>query len=78
MADPDVTEILYQSLNDDGYYRGFPRDGHCLRCIRLGNDPVRVPKQDWFAFCEQCMEELDMGKRVKLQMFGMRRNTNKS
>ena len=77
MADPAVIDILYESLNDDGKFRGVDRAGNCLRCIRLGNDPIRQPTEDYYAFCQQCMDELDMSEGVKKQMFRMRRQVAK-
>lgn len=74
VSDPDVIDILYESLADDGMYRGYLREDNCLRCILHQNEPVREAK-GIMAFCKQCMDELDMGKAVRMQMFGMRRQS---
>ena len=82
--DPVVLEILYDSIEDDGLYLGVPRDGNCLRCIRInrkdsetGQVSINAVRGN-HAFCDTCMNlDLDRSQAVRRIMFGMRR-TSKS
>jgi hypothetical protein len=84
VADPDpiVLDILYETFEDDGLYMGVPRDGNCLRCIRMGGrlnkEGIKVinPAPGNRAFCRACMDDdLDRSKAVQKIMFGLRRRS---
>ena len=86
-ADPIVLDILYEAFEDDGLYLGVPRDGNCLRCIKMANDGkpriddnnglIKInPAEGNKAFCVQCMDEdLDRSDAVRRIMFGLRRRS---
>jgi hypothetical protein len=72
--DPIVDLILYSTIQDDGFYRGYARKDNCLRCIRLGYEPVGVALDSkGYAFCDKCMQDLDLTIPVRNIMFGLRR-----
>jgi hypothetical protein len=83
VADPDpiVLDILYETFEDDGLYLGVPRDGNCLRCIKMGGrldkETLQMtinPAPGSRAFCRQCMDDdLDRSQAVRRIMFGLRR-----
>ena len=77
--DPIVEDILMDCIQDDGYYRGYARADNCLRCIRLQYEPVGAAEdKKGYAFCEKCMEELDITKGVRRLMFGLRRKSKET
>jgi hypothetical protein len=84
--DPVVLDILYEAFEDDGLYLGVPRDGNCLRCIKMGgrlNEETGImeikPAPGFRAFCRQCMDDdLDRSQAVRKIMFGLRRNQKRT